>query len=332
MKRIAIVGAGLAGCACAAALRHEGFEVDVYEKSRGAGGRAATRRVDDGRLQFDHGAQYFTVRDERLRRHVDNWLEEGVVGVWDADIARLEDGQIEQKTDGPTRYVGTPKMSAVAGHLAEEIDPHYETRVGGLRREQRRWVLVEEDGEELGSCDALVLTPPAEQTRALLDGVSTDLRERIDEISLDPTWAVMLAVDEPLSTPFDAAFVDDSPLAWVARDSSKPGRPEAECWVLHSTHRWARQHLEASAEDVAERLVERFFAELDLRGTEDAITYRSAHRWRYAEALPPLEIGSLVDASLNLAVAGDWLNGSRIEGAFTSGCGTAARLVPELDG
>ena len=57
---VAIIGAGIAGLSCAAALQQGGLEVSLFEKSRGPAGRMSTRRGDD--WQCDHGAQYFTRR------------------------------------------------------------------------------------------------------------------------------------------------------------------------------------------------------------------------------------------------------------------------------
>ena len=45
---------------------HQPHEVIVVDKGRGVGGRMATRRVPSlsGEATFDHGAQFFTVRDD----------------------------------------------------------------------------------------------------------------------------------------------------------------------------------------------------------------------------------------------------------------------------
>ena len=63
-RHIAVVGAGIAVITCARTLIQAGHRVTVFEKSRGAGGRMSTRNTEFG--SFDHGAQYFTVRDERF--------------------------------------------------------------------------------------------------------------------------------------------------------------------------------------------------------------------------------------------------------------------------
>ena len=58
--KIGVIGAGIAGGYLVSALGQLGHEVVVFEKSRGFGGRLATRRGEG--VQFDHGAPCFTAR------------------------------------------------------------------------------------------------------------------------------------------------------------------------------------------------------------------------------------------------------------------------------
>ncbi len=69
----------MAGLACAQALVRSGAEVALFDKSRGVGGRMASRRVMTalGEVSFDHGAQYMTARDPGFRLQVDAWREAG---------------------------------------------------------------------------------------------------------------------------------------------------------------------------------------------------------------------------------------------------------------
>nr|MBP8061530.1 FAD-dependent oxidoreductase [Polaromonas sp.] len=87
-RHIAVVGAGIAGIACARTLMQAGHQVTVFEKSRGAGGRMATRRTEFG--SFDHGTQYFTVRDPRFVKVLES--VQGLVRPWSANTVRILDG------------------------------------------------------------------------------------------------------------------------------------------------------------------------------------------------------------------------------------------------
>ena len=82
--RIGIVGAGVAGLACAERLAGQGHDVVLFDKGRGPGGRMSTRRMPTsaGEAYFDYAAQYFTVRDESFRRRVDAWIFDSVAAAW----------------------------------------------------------------------------------------------------------------------------------------------------------------------------------------------------------------------------------------------------------
>ena len=56
----------MAGVVAARELTRNGDDVVVMDKGRSPGGRMATRR--DGDARFDHGAQFFTVRDELFQQ------------------------------------------------------------------------------------------------------------------------------------------------------------------------------------------------------------------------------------------------------------------------
>jgi predicted NAD/FAD-dependent oxidoreductase len=127
-------------------------------------------------------------------------------------------------------------------------------------------------------------------------------------------WALMLRYPAPAGLPFDAAFVNEGALRWVARDSSKPGRPGTETWLLHASAEWSEAHLEDSPECVAAELLPAFS---EFGGA--APQAWTAHRWRYADMAAPLDHGCVWDRDRKLGLCGDWLNGGKVEGAWRSG-------------
>ncbi|MEM7587975.1 MAG: FAD-dependent oxidoreductase, partial [Acidobacteriota bacterium] len=146
-----------------------------------------------------------------------------------------------------------------------------------------------------------------------------------DGVTMQPSWAVMTTFDQPLELPFDGAFVNDAPLSWVARNSSKPGRPGDDSWVLHASPAWSMEHLELCADDAAGRLLEAFFEATGREPVEPL--HLRAHRWRYALAEEALDVGCLWDGELRIGACGDWCAGSRVEGAFLSGMAVAGRIL-----
>ena len=319
---VAVVGAGISGLFAARTLTDHGLEVRVFEKSRGPGGRSSTRR--EGEFFFDHGAQYFTVQDDLFRLYVDSWIDEGLVQTWKGRIGTAAGGEVNLTGDGIDRFVGVPGMSAVAGHLASELDIVYQTEVRGIEWAPNHSRLMEDSGKGLGSFNVVIVAMPPEQAAALLVG-SSNLTKQVQSVKMLPTWAVMAVFDRSLNLELDGVFVHDSPLSWAARNSSKPGRSHHECWVLHSTHEWSLLHSEEDEEEISAVLFQAFFEAIGSKSIQPI--FAKAHRWRFALAANPLTVGCLWDVELQLGACGDWCHMSRIEGAFLSGLAMAGRVL-----
>jgi renalase len=319
MGNIAVIGAGIAGLACAGELTARGHRVRVFEKSRGLGGRAATRRTDGG--TFDHGAQYFTARQPEFRALVEAWVGQGVAAPYAGRIVSVRGGETAALAGSHARYVGVPGMSAIGRALGSTLDVVRECTVTAVTPGENGWRVSWEDGGDYGF-DAVIVAVPADQAADLLL-TSPQLSGAAQSALLAPCWAVMAQYDAPLPCGFDAAFIDSPVLGWAMRDSSKPGRAAGERWVLHANADWSRAHLEDDAGSVATRLVAAF-AQL-VQGSQ--VPSRAvAHRWRYALSKglskgpnKDLGLGFLWDAGRALGAAGDWCADGRMEGAYLSG-------------
>jgi predicted NAD/FAD-dependent oxidoreductase len=322
---VAVVGAGISGLTAARIIHDHGHRVQVFEKGRGHGGRAATRRVDG--LAFDHGAQYFTARNPTFRRAVAAWRERGLVDVWPLRIGRVAQGQIQPSPDTRERLVAVPGMSTLGRHLAADLSIRNEVQIAAAQRIDGRWRLNNEAGNSLGEFELLILAVPAPQAQPLLAPIAPHLSAQAATVEYESIWAVLLAFEcsEHLAT--NALFIDSGPLHWAAEDSSKPRR-KGHNWVLHATPEWSRERLRASPEQVAGELGANFCAVTGLDPA--AIGYRAAHRWRYSKAVNPLSVGALWNQELGLGVCGDWCHGSRIEGAYLSGQAVAGHLLRNL--
>jgi hypothetical protein len=324
LPRIAVVGAGLAGLIAARTLTDQGLFVRVFEKSRGVGGRLATRRADP-HWQFDHGAQYFTARDPRFQRYACSWLEDGIVQPWTGRVVQLRAGQVAAEKSDTARYVGVPSMNAIAKRLANDLSIVAESRVARMGQTAQGWQLESDEGRDLGDYDLVLLNPPPPQASSLLPETHR-FQEILRSVHWSPCWAVMLAWDRSLELPFDAAFVDDSPLAWIANNRTKPGRePLGDAWVLHASSQWSEAKLECSPQEVVKSLSDAFADAVGLREVPQP-QLCAAHRWRYAKP-DPIAQTHLWDPESGVGLCGDWCNGPRVEGAVLSGMALAGAVL-----
>ena len=323
--RIGVIGAGIAGLAAARTLHDHGHWVSVFEKSRGPGGRAATRRYGD--IGFDHGAQYFTARDPAFRRAVSAWQEAGIVTTWPARMARVEDNRLSPSPDTQPRFVAVPGMNALGKHLAADLDVHRQTRVAPPEHDAAGWLLTSEEGAALGRFDALIVATPAPQAVPLLQVQAPALARIAGQVEYHPMWAAMLHVDNDDPAGFDGLFVKDGPIGWAARNHGKSGRV-GTTWVVHASTAWSREHLDSEPADVSARLSGALAKLLGL--APGKVRPAGTHRWLYSLAANPLSSGALWQPDLQLAACGDWCNGARIEGAYLSGVSAAAHLLAHL--
>ncbi|MGH9221562.1 MAG: NAD(P)/FAD-dependent oxidoreductase [Vicinamibacterales bacterium] len=317
---IAVVGAGISGLSAARALKAAGHDVIVFEKSRGPGGRVATREyrgiemprsLAGATLAFDHGAQYFTVRDDRFSIVVAEWLRDRVAAKWTGRVVTFDGEGWEDVDESTERYVGTPGMSALGAAMAEGLDVAYGHRVESLQ-------------PVLATVDHVILAIPPAEAATLVAQLPT-LGGKVNDIVMKPSWTVMAAFEEKVAARFDAAFVTGSALGWIARNTSKPRRDwKVDAWVLQATTAWSSAHLDDRPDDVGAFLMEAF-EDLVRAGLPRAF-YATVHRWRYATADPPLAVGAIHDRDARITLCGDWCSGSRIEDAFLSGLAAADQI------
>ncbi|TWU00849.1 FAD-dependent oxidoreductase [Stieleria varia] len=334
LPRVAIIGAGMAGLAAARTLRDHGINVTVFDKSRGVGGRIATRRVDQEdpgeAITLDHGAQYFTARDPRFCRHVNSWIHDQIVAPWLGKIVQINSsGEIVSQPRRTPRYVGVPGMNAVAKHLASDLTVQsgtvqLETQISRLERVDDGWILIDTSHVQHGPFETVICNCPPEQS-ALLLADHTDLMDQIAQVKMRPCWAILVASQSLDGVPFDGAFVDDSPISWIAQNSNKPGRPGPPAWVIHASAQWSEDNLDLANDEVLEELLPHF-ENLIGKKIVDPI-YLTAHRWRFAIPAEPLSKECLWDHVNGLGACGDWCGGPRVEGAFLSGMAMAGTLL-----
>lgn len=315
-----MIGAGIAGLAAARTLKDQGFAVRVLERGRGVGGRAAHRQTQGH--HFDHGAQYFTARDPRFARCVEAWLSAGVVAPWKGRIVALGKGEGASTVAPLERYVGVPGMNVMAKRLARGVEVTTDCAVTALSRNAGTWVIKTNAGS-LGPFDAVILAMPPEQAAQIdAPGALLDAAKRFESL---PCWCAMAAFDAPLPLDFDGAFVNSAEINWAARDSSKPGRPKGERWVIHASAKWSAGCLDESPGDIARALLGHLFHAFGLSPLEPKLL--AGHRWSFARPARDSEVDCVWMTEHSVALCGDWCRNGRVEGAYLSGVATAGRVV-----
>ena len=347
-RRIAVIGAGIAGMTCARTLTQAGHTVTVFEKSRGAGGRMSTKSTEFG--GFDHGAQYFTVRDARFEQALA--INPQLVRRWSANTVRILDaaGRVVASSLPPkeAHWVATPGMNALVKDWAKPLiasgQVHFETLVTRIQTDAVSptcWQLQTEGPGAQTSVhsgfDVVVIAVPSVQAHALLlsSQIAKTMMGEMAKVSVAPCWTLMLAFPQAvqpalahLGPQWNAARSTHHRIAWLAREASKPGRGSIERWTVQASPDWSTRHLEDDNERVKAKLLKAF---TEVTGIRAEPPYAEVHRWRYAQTTEPLvnftNTSHLWDAKLGIGACGDWCLGHRVEDGFVSGLEMALAVL-----
>lgn len=358
---VAIVGAGMAGLACAwtlsaAAGGDAAVHADaivVLDKGRQVGGRMATRRMNGAR--FDTGAQFFTASSDPFRELVQRAIEDGVAAVWYERPPRTPLAQpfpvyrgVHGMTDVPKWMADRVRQSGVTVETSLRVTAIEPDRAGGGWR-------LRIDGGDAIVARAVVVTAPIPQTRALIADLGEPPHGATGvwrEVGYDPCLALLVTIPDevPLALPpHGGVHLRDDAIEWLADNRMKglDATPAARTITVHFSGDLSRQLYDEPDEQTLSTLVE------DLRGlggrpggaalVPDSVMWRevidAAHRagaielkkWRYARpetVVPERAVTAVAPAEGRgpIIVAGDAFAGPRVEGAFLSGVAAAERV------
>lgn len=328
-QQVAVIGGGIAGSTCVRALTLAGHSVHLFDKSRGPGGRLATRRVEwvdrlgqSFTTPLDHGAVGITARTAPFQAFVDETLRAGGLAQWAPVLAA---GSLPAE-DGERFYVPLPDMPSLCRRQLVGAAATWSFVVDGLHKGALGWQLQAGSQRHPKPFDAVVLALPPAQAAALLCLHRRDWARHAALAPMQPCWTLMGIADTSKDAleqalGWDLARPPTGPLDWVLRSDSRPGRARVSGqahWVVHARSGWSRRHLEQPAAWVQQQMQA---ALVDTLGRPVDWQHCAVHRWRYALPQAPKIAAAESfwwDAAQGLGVCGDFLGGSGVEGAWLS--------------
>ena len=307
-----IIGSGIAGLSCGIGLAAGNIDATILDKGRNIGGRVATRVTSAG-FEFDHGAQYIKAKDENFHRVIQEARRDLVLSQW-------EDGSLDR------RFVGTPRMNSFPAKLGEGLNIHQAVNVERINRDKEFWSIYT-DVDVLRARN-VVITIPAPQIPSLI-GLDHPLSERLSIVKMSPCITLMVAFRGAYRCDLHNISKNAGNLAWIANNSSKPGRTRADCWVAQASPSWSEDRIDAPTEEIEKSLLSMLGEEIGVQ-PEEAV-YSEVHRWKYANVTDPLGESCLKDSTNSLFLGGDWCLGQKVEAAWKSGEAIANEIIKKND-
>lgn len=317
---VVIVGAGISGLTAAHELVAAGVDVSVVDKGRSVGGRLATRRIGDARL--DHGAQFFTVRTPAFRRRVDDWVARGVVHVWNH-------GFDPDDPDGHPRYVATDGMNSLAKDLAaglEDTSCSIETSTMAFTVRApvpggEAWDVVIDDAT-VRSGDAVILTSPLPQSLALLVDSGVEMDGTLMRTEYDRTIGLLVTLDGPAAIPATGGVHDRDDVFSFIGDNRAKGVSPLDAVTFHANPAWSEAHWNDD-----DALLDLLTAEARRWLGDASILEAQVKKWRLATPRSIWPHPCWTSADGHIVLAGDAFAGPKVEGAHNSGLAAAHALL-----
>ncbi len=337
MWDVAIIGAGLSGVTCARQLKAAGQRVCILDKSRGLGGRMATRRVSG--LSVDHGLRYWQPTSDGLKALTAEMLSAGVLKPWEASAYEMRQREvIVPVTDdlGP-RYVTAKGMSAIAKYLTRPFTVDQNLLMGrkvvGLSYEGGHWK-IERTGGEVVLAKKCAIAIPAPQAAELLktaDSSPDDLSQAVDSlksVAYFPCLSVLAGYHKRYNNlmgeldPKGWMITDlvGTSTDWIGLDSSKRKQADRPAIVIHSKPDFAQQYIDSGDLQPAASVLLRANARKYIDWIAQPEWFQ-IHRWRYAHVKTPYAATAL-PVSESLVCGGDWCIPS----------GDASEQLPDFQG
>ena len=319
---IAIIGAGITGSLLAKKLNEAGHRVDVFEKSRGRGGRCSYKRTSWG--AFDMGANVIPAHDPEFIDFLEELSSTGVVARWPDNVHEY-DGRLKEKADERQYYLFTPGMNAGCRDWLSGTSLHTGCRIESLQELPDGWLLWDDEQGKHGPFDKVVVTAPWPQTEVLLSPwLNVEQLTQYQQAWVS-CWSLGFCLKQPVTDSASLVYIADGPIQCLINQSAKPGSDSSSSvWVAQFAHDFSDENPNADPHKLIAEVTKAF---MDVFSAQTEIEHVYQHFWRYARPAPGQKnLGLIMPCDSSLVAGGDWSYGGSVQAAFKA----ANRLFDEI--
>ena len=313
MSDYCVIGSGISG-ATIANLLNKKFQVNLYDKGRGPGGRASFKRVK-GQIGFDHGTQYFSPKTIEFKKFANRLIKIKILKKWSGNHIFLNSKKKENKKH--IKIIGKKGNNDICKFLLKKVKCFYQSEVKKIYYKNKLWFLLFTDGK-IRTYKGVILTCPFPQLKKLSEKfINNTFIKR--KLKMDANITVMIAIKKNKKSPSSFLF-DDPVLGWAGNENTKKRfKSKYDLWTLQSTFKWANKNIDKNKKNLKKNskiLIDKFFKLTKIKKTK--VIYSINHGWKYSSNSKPLKIRSYWDPKKKLGVCADWFIGPRLESGWIS--------------
>ena len=313
MSDYCVIGSGISG-ATIANLLNKKFQVNLYDKGRGPGGRASFKRVK-GQIGFDHGTQYFSPKTIEFKKFTNRLIKIKILKKWSGNHIYLNSKKKENKKH--IKIIGKKGNNDICKFLLKKVKCFYQSEVKKIYYKNKLWFLLFTDGK-IRTYKGVILTCPFPQLKKLSEKfINNTFIKR--KLKMDANITVMIAIKKNKKSPSSFLF-DDPVLGWAGNENTKKRfKSKYDLWTLQSTFKWANKNIDKNKKNLKKNskiLIDKFFKLTKIKKTK--VIYSINHGWKYSSNSKPLKIRSYWDPQKKIGVCADWFIGPRLESGWIS--------------
>ncbi len=313
MSDYCVIGSGISG-ATIANLLNKKFQVNLYDKGRGPGGRASFKRIK-GQIGFDHGTQYFSPKTIEFKKFANKLIKIKILKKWSGNHIFLNSKKKENKKH--IKIIGKKGNNDICKFLLKKVKCFYQREVKKIYYKNKLWFLLFTDGK-IRTYKGIILTCPFPQLKKLSEKfINNTFIKR--KLKMDANITVMIAIKKNKKSPSSFLF-DDPVLGWAGNENTKKRfKSKYDLWTLQSTFKWANKNIDKNKKNLKKNskiLIEKFFKLTKIKKTK--VIYSINHGWKYSSNSKPLKIRSYWDPQKKIGVCADWFIGPRLESGWIS--------------
>ncbi len=294
-----IIGAGMSGLVLAKHLSDQNLgTVLVLEKSRGVGGRMATRRTLD--TKFDHGAQFYRLKNDISEFH-QLWSEQKINHHWFSS----ELGEHWCSIEG---------MTKLAKWLAKDLKIELDKQVAQLEYHQSLWTLKTEN--ETYTCKRLIVTAPCPQALQLLDKNKIQYPEELKNYQYTKALIGLITLNQELNIGEPGYIEFQSGPFFSISDQKKKGVSDLHAYTFTMSADFSENGFENTNEESLHKIKEAIISQFPQLNSH-SFSGLELKKWRYCQSLKTYpELFCSLENELYLV--GDTFGGSSLLGAIRS--------------
>ena len=290
MSDFCVIGSGISGATISNLLSKK-YQVNLYDKGRGPGGRASFKRIK-GKVGFDHGTQYFSPKTKEFKKFTHDLIKKKILKKWNGNHIFLNSKKKENKKH--IKLIGKKGNNDICKYLLKQVRCCYQSEVKKIYYKKKQWFLLFTDGR-VESFKGIILTCPFPQLKRLSKKfINNSFINR--KLKMDANITVLIAIKKNKKTPSSFLF-DDPVLGWAGNENTKKRfKSKYDLWTLQSTFKWANKNIDKNKKNLKKNskiLIDKFFKLTKIKKTK--VIYSINHGWKYSSNSKPLKIRSYWD-------------------------------------